>query len=175
MVSLSNSVSSSLYICWLEPTRRYFWFVRFGPLAFSRVKVLFLFWVFWDYSNSKQKAKDEKFWCGRTCITVRRPKNMQKISPQSYETQIKIVALNLSYLNQVLNNPAKELFSGHFRLNPAIYYFLLCSSLNWEEIWNIQDSVWKHLLALLAFLPSVISSFFTQNNGGLGPPPSPLT
>ena len=30
------------------------------------------------------------------------------------------------------------------------------------------------LLALLAFLPSVISSFFTQNNGGGGGPPGPL-
>ena len=30
------------------------------------------------------------------------------------------------------------------------------------------------LLALPAFLPSVISSFFTQNKGGGGGPPGPL-
>ena len=39
----------------------------------------------------------------------RRPNNIQKTSPPSYKTQIKISTFFLGYLNRALKNPAKEL------------------------------------------------------------------
>ena len=70
-------------------------------------------------------------------------------------------------------NAAKRLWEGYF---PKIWVVLLGVS------WNLSvaDPELKlregeggggNLLALLAFLPSVISSFFTQNKGGPGPLP----
>ena len=76
---------------------------------FLELKFFFCFEYFEIIQTRNRTPKTKKYWCGRTCITVRRPKNMQKISPQSYETQIKIVALNPGYLNQALNNPVQEL------------------------------------------------------------------